>query len=315
MATPLTEDKNLKMPEAFGGSLGMDKRRLEQAAANEAMRLGGGQITPESVARTIQTPYGVMSSSGEYKDGVSKRMTQADFDSSRGGMQIQGGTRTPEEQQTLLAKMRETGAGIRQNIADTNLRGDRSGYYAFRQGLEERRAAEALTPSFGGNIGRDATMRGAQALVQAERWKQVAGGERGAMSREPISAMGMEFRNVGMGQVAPILGSQQSQPWQNVIAQGGLNQGMTLPRTSFGGFSQGPTLSPTTPNLYSLVGRPAVSPELSATQFGERLQQAPFSGLMTAIGGPQPRRRSVAKNLPAFAGSSGTTYIPLGFRS
>lgn len=206
MATPLTEDKNLKMPEAFGGNFGMERGRLQQAATNEAMRLGGGQITPETVARTIQTPFGVMSSSGEYKDGTSKRMTQADFNSSRVGMQIPSGTRTPEEQQALLAKMRETGAGIRQNIADTNLRGDRSGYYAFRQGLEERRAAEALTPSVyeGFTPGRDRRMAGAQAMVAAERWKQVAGGQRGAMETTPIQAFGGTFTQGGMGQFSPI---------------------------------------------------------------------------------------------------------------
>lgn len=116
--------------------------------------------------------------------------------------------RTPEQQQALLAQMRERGAAIGQRIAEEGgftPEAQRNRYYAFRQRLEERRAQEALTPSFGTTVGREATMRGTQALVEAERWKLAQSG-RNPMSQEPISVMGLQFRRGSMGQYFPIRG-------------------------------------------------------------------------------------------------------------
>jgi hypothetical protein len=87
--------------------------------------------------------------------------------------------RAPEQQQDLLAQMRETGAGIRAGLDQESIQRG----YAFRQGLAESAAQRALTPSFGNAVDK---MGGAQAMIEAERWKQAQTG-RNPMSREPLS--------------------------------------------------------------------------------------------------------------------------------
>jgi hypothetical protein len=104
--------------------------------------------------------------------------------------------RTPEQQQALLAQMREKGAAIGERLAGEQ--GNR--YYAFRQGLEERRAQEALSTERGRT---PQVMRGAQASVEAERWKQAQAG-RNPMSREPMSAFGFQYQQGSMGQYSPV---------------------------------------------------------------------------------------------------------------
>jgi hypothetical protein len=96
--------------------------------------------------------------------------------------------RTPEQQQALLAQMREAGAGIRQNIAEKQKEFDEKSIqrgYAFRQGLAETAAQRALTPAFGTEPSSESKTRGAQALAEAERWRQAQAG-RSPMSREPF---------------------------------------------------------------------------------------------------------------------------------
>jgi hypothetical protein len=100
----------------------------------------------------------------------------------------QSSSRTPEQQQALLAQMREAGAGIGQRIAQDQQRRDQESVqrgYAFRQGLAETAAQRALTPSFGTEPSSESKTRGAQALAEAERWRQAQTG-RSPMSREPF---------------------------------------------------------------------------------------------------------------------------------
>jgi len=201
-SSPLTQSPNLNFPITQGGERGMDRERINQTAMNEAMRLGGGRATDESVGRVIQTPYGVMSTSAP--------VGQEKFESSTAGF---GGFDRPEryamtpsgnferqlsgadDRALAMAGMAEKGGDIRRSLEAQG----QQRYAAFRQGSEERRAQEALSTE-----GRKPdVMRGAQALVQAERWKQAQQG-RSPMSRTPLSAMGMEFRPTSMGQYAPV---------------------------------------------------------------------------------------------------------------
>lgn len=94
--------------------------------------------------------------------------------------------RTEEDRQMALARASEAGFLIRQRLQDESIKRG----YAFRQGLAEKEAQRALTPAFGGVVTRGATMRGAQALAEAEKWKQAQAG-RNPMSREPLVFGGM----------------------------------------------------------------------------------------------------------------------------
>lgn len=114
--------------------------------------------------------------------------------------------RTPEQQQALLAQMRQAGAGIRERIAATGAKEAKENlgkYYAFRQSIAEREAQRALTPSFGTTVSREAEMRGVQAMIEAERMRQAQQG-RNPMSQEPISAFGYQFQRGSMGQYNPV---------------------------------------------------------------------------------------------------------------
>ncbi len=106
--------------------------------------------------------------------------------------------RTPEQQQDLLAQMRERGSAIGQRLEQESIQRG----YAFRQGLAEAEAERALTPSFGTTVGREGAMRGAQAAVEEERWKQAQAG-RNPMSREPLVFGGMSGTQPKQGIATP----------------------------------------------------------------------------------------------------------------
>ena len=130
----------------------------------------------------------------------------------------QAGTmpRTPERQQELLSQIREAGAGIKQRIAQDQQKFDQESIqrgYAFRQGLAETQAARALDDRFF----KPDVNRGAQLLVEAERWKQAQTG-RNPMSNEPFNVRGMQFRGVGMGQFNPV--EDLGKEWQRNVFGG-----------------------------------------------------------------------------------------------
>jgi hypothetical protein len=130
----------------------------------------------------------------------------------------QAGTyRSPERQQELLAQMREAGAGIAKDIAKKQKEFDEKSIqrgYAFRQGLAETAAGKALDDRFF----KPDVNRGAQLLVEAERWKQAQTG-RNPMSNEPFNVRGMQFRGVGMGQFNPV--EDLGKEWQRNVVGGG----------------------------------------------------------------------------------------------
>lgn len=124
--------------------------------------------------QAVQTPFGAIYATAEQAANMMTPRTMA-----------QQSSRTPEQQQALLAQMRERGAAIGQRLATQETerqQGLSQRYYAFRQGLEQRRAQEALSTERGRSPD---VMRGAQALAQAERWRQAQQG-RSPMSREPL---------------------------------------------------------------------------------------------------------------------------------
>ncbi len=106
--------------------------------------------------------------------------------------------RTPEQQQDLLAQMRETGAGIRSRLDQESVQRG----YAFRQGLAESAAQRALTPTFGTSPTKNQIARGAGATLEAERWKQAQAG-RNPMSREPLVFGGVSGTQPKQGMATP----------------------------------------------------------------------------------------------------------------
>jgi hypothetical protein len=128
--------------------------------------------------QAIQTPRGTIYATSEQASNMMTPRTLA-----------QQSSRSPAEQQALLAQMRERGSAIGQRLAGeeaTRQQGLQQGYYAFRQGLEERRAQEALSTAGGRS---PQVSRGAQALAEAERWKQAQAG-RSPMDRGPFTIGG-----------------------------------------------------------------------------------------------------------------------------
>jgi hypothetical protein len=159
-----------------------------------------GTQSPEQRGLTpTQTPYGTVYGSQPQTESFGERATA--YDSGR--------TRTPQQQQALLAQMRETGAGIRQNIIEQNIRPSEeatSRAYAFREGMAERRAQEALDPSRNfGEVGEGAKRRGEQYLAQAAEYREIGAGRRRPMSREPLNVGGTQVRRSSMGQYTPIV--------------------------------------------------------------------------------------------------------------
>lgn len=178
-----------------------------------AAQLGSGQTPPMApvtntissfgsplASRTerIESPYGTASTTLTPEQQVMRAQARQQAE--------QAGTmpRTPEQQQTLLAQMRERGAGIRQAIAEQN-KPNQEIINAFWQKKAEREAQQALTPSFGGYVGNEQKMRAANALIEAERLKQAQAG-RSLISQEPINVGGMQFRQGSMGQYVPVRG-------------------------------------------------------------------------------------------------------------
>jgi hypothetical protein len=217
--SPLTQTPNLRFPatQGVGGELGMDRERINQAAMNEAMRLGGGRVTDESRAQVIQTPYGIMSSRSEFSPaGGSQRMTQADFESSAGGLQgfdrPERYTATPtggfqrefsgaDDRALAMAGMAERGAAIRSSLEEQS----RGRAYAFRQGMAERKAQEAMAPRGSQPVTEGQKRRGEQYLAQAAEYREIGAGRRRPMSRKPLNVGGTQVRRSGMGQYTPIV--------------------------------------------------------------------------------------------------------------
>jgi hypothetical protein len=189
----------------------------------------------------------------------------------------QRSSRSPAEQQALLAQMRERGSEIAGSLAGQGIQN----YYTFRQGIEERRAQEALTPSAyeGGVLGKDRRERAAKALVGAERWKQAASGQREAMDTSPISAFGGQFRMGSMGQFSPIQRPSYT------------TQGM---QSSMGQFPQ-PLLPQGQPQQSTISMGTTSGTPFSFTPFAATSQSMadPFRGLRMAT---SPQRRNPTFN-------------------
>lgn len=235
----LTASPNLRFPMTEGGQLGISQESISEKAQTEAMRLGGNQrfgltaqptnfetagVKKES-GGVIQTPYGIMSSSTplgqkEFEERVAKSgPDRSESYSMTPSGNFQRQVSGAEDRALALAGMAEKGAAIRSDLEEQS----RNRYYAFRQGISERKAQEAMTPSFGNTVGREETMRGAQATIEAERMRQAQQG-RSPMSRDPLEVRGMQFRQAGMGQYVPIRGFGDS--WQSNFMGGGGPQPM-----------------------------------------------------------------------------------------
>lgn len=256
--SPLTQTPSLRFPETAGVPVGM------------GFGIGARPTATTATSPNISTPFGTVSSS--------TGMTQAAFEMSNAGLNRASSQRTPEQQQALLAQMMESGEAIRQKLAQDST----NRYYAFRQGLEERRAQEMLTPLAydGFQVGRARREAAGQALVGAERWKQAASGARGAMDTSPISAFGGEFRQGSMGQFSPIQKPTYTQGISGV-------QNMFAPAAQATPATMLPAMNETRQNATQLgtSGTP-----FSFTPFSSNLQtlNEPFRGLAFAT---QPQRR------------------------
>jgi hypothetical protein len=207
--------------------------------------------------------------------------------------------RTPEEQQMLLAQMAERGAAIGQRLEQES----RQRGYAFRQGIAERKAQEALTPSFGGYVGREATMRGAQAMIEAERLKQVQAG-RSPTSREPLTVGGLQFRQTSMGgQFAPIRGFGND--WASSFISGGPQPAQAATSTITPPTVQ-QQLPPVIPDRS--LGLSAESP-LAFTPFGRRTGESPMRTPAIPPITRSPFPRNVASSMTSPLGVPRFPYL------
>jgi len=202
-ATPvnsaLTESPNLRFPMTQGGQLGISQESISEKAEAEKMRLGGLQpfgITAQPTnfesagvkkesGGVIQTPYGIMSTSAPVgQKEFEGRMAQVGPDRSEsyamtpfgGGFERQFSG--ADDRQVALARASEGGLLIGQRLQEQG----RNRYYAFREESERGRAQEALSTERGRSPDK---ARGAQALIQAERFRQAQQG-RSPMSRSPL---------------------------------------------------------------------------------------------------------------------------------
>lgn len=303
--SPLTQSPNLNFPITQGGQLGMDYDTIGEKARAEQLRLAGNQpfglvaqptnfgqagVKKES-GGVIQTPYGIMSTSAAVgQKEFEKRMAQGGQDRPESYTLAPDGTfqrqvSGAEDRALAMAAMAERGAAIRSRLED----GSRNGYYAFRQGLEQRRAQEALSTERGRNPD---VMRGAQALVQAERWRQAQQG-RSPMSREPLEVRGMQFRQAGMGQFAPIRGFGDT--WATSFVSGGpqpmqaSQAAPSAPMATAQPSSFWQTAAQATPSITAPVQFPStpMTGVITGTPFASRIVQPEedrLRGLTTAMG-------------------------------
>jgi len=195
----LTESPNLRFPMTQGGQLGISQESISEKAEAEKMRLGGLQpfgITAQPTnfesagvkkesGGVIQTPYGIMSTSAPVgQKEFEGRMAQVGPDRSEsyamtpfgGGFERQFSG--ADDRQVALARASEGGLLIGQRLQEQG----RNRYYAFREESERGRAQEALSTERGRSPDK---ARGAQALIQAERFRQAQQG-RSPMSRSPL---------------------------------------------------------------------------------------------------------------------------------
>jgi hypothetical protein len=195
----LTESPNLRFPMTQGGQLGISQESISEKAEAEKMRLGGLQpfgITAQPTSfesagvkkesgGVIQTPYGIMSTSAPVgQKEFEGRMAQVGPDRSEsyamtpfgGGFERQFSG--ADDRQVALARASEGGLLIGQRLQEQG----RNRYYAFREESERGRAQEALSTERGRSPDK---ARGAQALIQAERFRQAQQG-RSPMSRSPL---------------------------------------------------------------------------------------------------------------------------------
>jgi hypothetical protein len=182
------------------------------------MNIQGTQTAQQKGLQEIKTPYGSIFATAEQAANMNTPRTMAQS------------PRTPEQQQALLAQMRETGAGIGRDIAQKFDQESIQRGYAFRQGLAETAAGKALDDRFF----KPDVNRGAQLLVEAERWKQAQTG-RNPMSNEPFNVRGMQFRGVGMGQFNPV--EDLGKEWQRNVVGGPQPASRSAIRPSVTGFS------------------------------------------------------------------------------
>jgi hypothetical protein len=132
------------------------------------------QMAAQQGKTAIQTPYGTMFATEQQAVNSQTPRTAA-----------QSSSRTPQQQQELLAQMRERGGAIGKRLAGEEAnrqKGLQGKYYAFREESERGRAQEALSTERGRSPDK---ARGAQALIQAERFRQAQLG-RSPMSGSPL---------------------------------------------------------------------------------------------------------------------------------
>jgi len=311
-ATPLTQSQNLNFPITEGGTRGMDRETISEKARAEAARLGGNQVFGLTAQPTnfetagvkkesggvIQTPYGIMSTSAPVgQKEFESRMNKMGSDRSESYTMTPSGNfqrqfSGAEDRALAMAGMAENGAAIRSRLDQESIQRG----YAFRQGLAESEAQRAMTPSFGTTVGREGTMRGAQATIEAERWKQARGG-RSPMSQEPLAVRGMDFRRGSMGGFAPVRGFGDS--WQAGFMGGGpqparsaqaASSPMAMAQPSFW-----QTATQATPSITAPVQFPStpMTGVMSGTQFASRIVQPEedrLRRLTSAIGAANRRR-------------------------
>lgn len=216
--TPFTPRAERMAPALSTGLTPLPERATTIAGGPASMNIAGPMTAEAQGRQAIQTPYGNIYATQQQAANMMTPRTAA-----------QQGSRTPEQQQALIAQMRERGSAIGQNIAQKEAERQQKltqDYYAFRQRGAESTAQEALSTAGGRSPD---VMRGAQALIEAERMRQAQQG-RSPMSNEPINAFGLSFQRGAMGEYSPV---------RDLTSRSGLaSSGSPQPlggRSSFGG--------------------------------------------------------------------------------
>jgi hypothetical protein len=166
------------------------------------------QMAAQQGKTAIQTPYGTMFATEQQAINSQTPRTAA-----------QSSSRTPQQQQELLAQMREKGGVIGKRLAGEERdrqQGLQRGYYSFRQGLEQDRFQNAMSQvqksQARGESGRDAMRIAEQARYGGEIMRQ-AGANVGTKQRTPffgeVASMpsGEKFSRGSMGEYSRVVGT------------------------------------------------------------------------------------------------------------
>lgn len=190
----------------------------------------GAETTGERGLRPIQTARGTIYATPEQAVNFSRRSTAYN----------EGGTRTPAQQQALLAQIRQNAAERapqREEREAERQKVLRDRHFEHNIKIAERRAQEALDPARGfGQVTEGMKQRGEQYSAQAADLREQAAGRRQPMSREPLNVGGVQVMRGSMGQYRPVVDPSKIRSSATKAAAQSTTAGSGFGGFDFGGF-------------------------------------------------------------------------------